>query len=466
MPYSRSIPGKAGSSRKQSVMTMAETASFIRVDSVIEAGRLHIQPADQESGFQILDTKTGDVLGTVHHTPNATHEVELFFGKGGFMATVSSPKGLRYFALPGSSVQVGDVSVVLEGDVLTANPQKKAAMAAAIKPQQHTPQATILGAGLATRFERISGNSTEYSKPGVPLVGSQTVIECIANHLARHHFSRIIVNTYFKPESVKTSLTRSAAEEVLYIDEAEPSGTAGGLRKMLLDPQYQSLLDTNRALLVVQGDSVTDADFSALMGAHVAQKALLTIGCQLVDEKDVDKFGIIVTDCSGTDGQSGGITGFQEKPSRELAQSRLGNTGFYIFSPQAYPLVKEIYQNRLKQAQEAAQSAGQPVPTEVPLDFATDIFPDILKQVKENPDLGKFWAQTVGGYWSDIGNPRQYVESVHDIYAGKVNVQLPQNVGQYYQNGIIYWEGTQAIAQQEEAILQGNVVVASPYKSA
>lgn len=446
---------------------MAEVATSspcrIRIGGQVDPERYHLRTREASSGdYDLVDTATGKVVGQISE-PDQTlgHEVEVFNGKGGLMVTVYAANGLRYFGLPGCRMSIGQTRVALSGEPIISNPAKKpSAMAASVQAVQvHTHQATILGAGLATRFERISGASTHCSKPGVPLAGPQTVIECIANTLAQHGLTHLIVNTYFKPDSVKNSLARSAATEVRYIDEGEPSGTAGGLRKMLLEPQYKGLLDEGKPLLVVQGDSVTDADFSSLIDAHVRQNALVTLGAQIVDEEDVDKFGIIVTDQSGEDGQSGRITGFQEKPRKEDAQSRLGNTGFYIFSPLAYPLIREIYQALLAQKQQDAQAAGQPAPHEVPFDFATDIFPAILARVQADPGLGAFWAQSVAGYWSDIGNPRQYLESLHDVYAGKVRLALPENRVDYYDAGVVYWPNAKTLARQEQAELHGNVIV-------
>lgn len=433
------------------------------LNTPIASNRLSLKPLERESHVEILDTQTGQSLGRLFRREDATHTVELFWGKGGFMGMVTSPQGGHYFALPGSSVSVGGVELSLAGQPITANSAKQSSAPKEPTPQAHCSQATILGAGLATRFERISGDSTQYSKPAVPLSGSRSVIECIANNLVAHGFRNIIVNTFFKPESLMASLSRCQEGLVAYIHEAEPSGTAGGLRKMLTDPKYQSLLDMNQPLLVVQGDSVTDADFSDLMEAHIARNALLTIGCQWVDEQDVDKFGIIVTDQSGSDGQSGQILAFQEKPRREEAQSRLANTGFYIFSPRSFPLIVEIYNDALATAQQNARQAGTTVPHEVALDFATDIFPVILRRSQTQPELGAFWAQKVDGYWSDIGNPVQYLEAIHDLYAGKVQIPLPEEASLYYRDGIVYWEGAQAMAEAEQAVLQGNVLVALPF---
>jgi NDP-sugar pyrophosphorylase family protein len=441
------------------------TSMAIVLNSLIEPERLALKPSAEKGRLDILDRKTNCVLGSLVQPENASHSVELFFGKGGFMGMVSSPKGVRYFALPGSSLCVGGTSLVLQGNAITSNPTKKRAIAPVgeIKAQPHSHQATILGAGLATRFERISGDSTHFSKPAVPLAGNRSVIECLANGLTQHGFDQIIVNTFFKPESLKASLSRCKGAKIRYIDEAEPSGTAGGLRKMLTDSHFKDLLDLNQPLLVVQGDSVTDVSFSALMEAHVANRALVTIGCQMVDEKDVDKFGIIVTDQSGPDGQSGKITGFQEKPKQEDAKSLLGNTGFYIFSPQSFPVVKAAYEQLLTGAQASARKAGQPIPDEIPIDFANDVFPAVLEWSQQRPDLGCFWSQVVDGYWSDIGNPVQYLETIHDLYEGKVNIPLPPNPQHYYRDGVLFWEGAFDLAAQESTFLSGNVVVATPF---
>ncbi len=440
--------------------------SAIVLNTPIAADRLALEPGSEANQYRIIDRQSGECLGQVSQSPDSQHAVELFWGKGGFMGLITSPLDVKYFALPGGTVQVQGTSLQLEGSPITSNATKARTTHQPVQPQQHSLQASILGAGLATRFERISGDSTDYSKPAVPVVGHRSVIECIANGLAQHGFTHLLVNTFFKPVSLKHNLSRCDAKQVQYIDESEPSGTAGGLRKMLTDPQFAGLLDESKSLLIVQGDSVTDADFSSLMEAHMAHGALVTIGCQPVAEKDVDKFGIIVTDCSGEDGQSGRIVGFQEKPKLEEAKSRLGNTGFYIFSPQSYPIIKETYAQLLQQAQAAAQAKQEPVPSEVAMDFAMDVFPAILKRTQEDASVGAFWAQTVTGYWSDIGNPSQYLETVHDIYAGKVNFPLPEALSQYYRDGVIFWEGAAAIADQEGAELKGNVVVAKPFQKA
>jgi hypothetical protein len=73
------------------------------------------------------------------------------------------------------------------------------------------------------------------------------------------------------------------------------------------------------------------------------------------------------------------------------------------------------------------------------------------------------FAQMVSGYWSDIGNPAQYFETLHDLYAGKVDCPIPEPVSRYFDNGVVFWPGAREKAQTLGAILSGNVLAALPF---
>lgn len=425
-----------------------------KVTNLVSSNSIQLEKTAKSNHYAIIDhANGGKILGLLKHPQNSLVQVELYSGKGGFTAIVTSPSGLRYFALPGAKVKVGDTVLELEGQPITTNPAKTRQKVKKTKPQTHTPQAMILGAGLATRFEPVSGENSGYAKPAVPLVGEQSVIHLIATSLANHGFHHLFINTFFKPDTLKQGLKtcpQAQSNTLNYIDEIDaPSGSAGGLRKMLQHPERYHF-DTNKALLVVQGDAVTDTNFSLLMKAHAQQKALVTIGCQyLANKNDVSKFGIIETDQSDVDGVSGRILSFMEKPQPHETSSQLANTGFYIFSPQAYPIILEVF--------EEMGEAG-----EKELDFAKHIFPRVLQKIQQQHANHPFWAQKVDGYWNDIGNPTQYLESVHDIFKRKTNHPLPENKKDFYDKGIVYWPGAKALAEQEGAKLKGNVIVVKP----
>lgn len=421
--------------------------------------------------FAILETQkdgTKKTVGSITYPLESAYRIDIFNGKGGLAGTVHSPSGLRYLALPGSCVKIQGVELQMLGDPIISDPRRPRFTPGFIRPQTATTQATILGAGLGTRIEPLAGDSGLCSKPALPLPGRQSVIQAIANLLAKHNFTDLIVNTYFRPAALKESLAHSDARSVKYFDEPEPSGTAGPLAAMLTNPKHMHLLDQTKPLLVMQGDAVTDSDLSTLMRAHMNNRALITIGCQEVDDKDVEKFGIVVTDKSGGDGHSGQITGFQEKPKLAQAKSRLGNTGFYILSPAVYPMIREIHREYVEKVQNPILRAGKKLSSDDVFDFAKHIFPAVLKRLEQNPSLGRFHAQKVGGYWSDIGNPTQYLETMHDIHDGKVNISLPEDVSKHRRDGAMFWEGphkwsdAQKLADREGAKVSGNVIVARP----
>ncbi len=393
-------------------------------------------------------------------------QVEWFRGKGGEAMVISSPSGANYFALPGSKIQLKEVSLEYEGSAL--KPLKNAqsihqdSRQMTATKQDVTRQAMILGAGLATRFEPISGDRTGFSKPAVPLYDDISVIKAIADQLVKHGISKILINTFYKPASLKAGLNSVRGAEIIYIDEPAPSGTAGALHNAINHSKRnwpeKNWLDLTQPILVVQGDAVTNADFSQLLNAHQASGASVSIGCQMVSDEDVNKFGIVTTDQSSLDSVSGRITGFMEKPSLEHAGShRLANTGFYVFSPQTFDWFQQAYKKKKE------KSADFPIL----LDFALDIFPLVLEQALNNPEI-YFLGQAVTGFWSDIGNPAQYIQTVRAVYDGCLSCQ-PKGLMEtdsleftlVDKKGVIFWPGARRLANLDNAVLSGNVVVAA-----
>ncbi len=422
-----------------------------------------------EASQQVMLRRKGvtDPLAICSREAGALARVEFYDGKGGLTAVITTETGTKYFSIPGSNLSVSGVRLTMPGEPIQVSAVPPAKKRKTVKKQTVTPHAVILGAGLATRFEPISGENTQNAKPSIPLLGDKSVIRLIAENLVRAGFSEIFINTYYKREALKSGLKGIEGVTLRYLDEDEPSGTAGGLRQIFDEPdQYVGYFSPDKPLLVVQGDAITDVDFSTLMQTHLEQNAAVTIGCMVKPDKDVSKFGIVATDQSGKDGQSGQIQMFLEKPTLEEAgPHRLANTGFYIFAPETFHLIRQVYDSKMADVSVEKNSKG-----EVILDFAMHVFPEVLKQTKsgnildaETGETKSFWAQVVEGYWSDIGNPSQYIQSVRDLYAGKADIPLPEHSECYYDaDGIIYWPGAKDRARAEQAELSGNVVVALP----
>ena len=84
------------------------------------------------------------------------------------------------------------------------------------------------------------------------------------------------------------------------------------------------------------------------------------------------------------------------------------------------------------------------------------------------------WAERLRGYWSDIGNPSEYIATVKDIRNGKLNAEAAAKVKENIdEQGVLYWPNTRANvedlrsqAQSEGSPfhLEGNIVVANTPK--
>ncbi|MDH4378290.1 MAG: nucleotidyltransferase family protein [Vampirovibrionales bacterium] len=442
------------------------------------AARVRIEPTATVDEWTIASEQLFGLvpLAKVRVPHAVTTSVSAFAGKGGFTLLLSDGETVL-IALPGASGEWQGINFSVDGATVT-DCCNTPMVDQPITPQRVTTQAMILGAGLATRFEPVSGDWTGVSKPGAPVVGSASVIRLLVEHLAQFGITDIFINTFYKPEQLKASLAGEGLPRIHYIDEAQPSGTAGALKTLLQGQaaaSVQAAFDADKPLLVLQGDAVTNADLGALLVAHQRQHAAVTLGCMLKGDEDVSKFGIVATDHA--DGRSGRIQTFLEKPSMEEAgPHRLANTGFYVFSPPSYAWVVDAA---------CKKKAGEI------LDFALDVFPQIMTNCNDSKALhtaaGGFWAQEMSGYWSDIGTPAQYRQTVNDWYtnhptdypaAGSLGEDtsgeemVDRNVDRQLQSvrllpsGVLMWPGVACKNVTEGlSMLQGPIILAPAAKA-
>jgi mannose-1-phosphate guanylyltransferase len=440
------------------VSTVNNVTGTIRLSSAFSPTGLQLD--EQPGGWVhvVSTTPPHDVLAKIRHD-RAGVLVEVFEGKGGTCLIVTDQRhkpgaGYRYFCLPGSQLALDEVSVeFLNPDAAAIPALTPSSGRLPTTPQAVTPQAMILGAGLGTRIEPLTG-WTHRSKPALPVDGQHTVIGRLAMQLKAHGMAHLVVNTYCEPASVKASLAKVAGLSLHYIDEPAPSGTAGGLRRLFESPDdYPGYIDKTRPIVVAQGDAVADVDLSQLVQAHVANQAAITIGCQTVRDEDVSRFGIMMTDQRDPDGTSGQIVGFMEKPNlAEAGPHRLGSTGFYVLHPKVYDVLLDVYRTKQQQTGEA----------EPELDFAKDLFPAVLARIAAgslHQDDGTplcMWAQKLAGYWSDIGNPAQYYQTLCDVQAGALAWHEVEPLT--CDHGCFHWVAESAVSNPQRQ-LAGAIIV-------
>lgn len=234
----------------------------------------------------------------------------------------------------------------------------------------------ILAAGRGTRL----GPLTEkLPKPLLPVANTPVMAHGIAS-LRRLGITDIGVNVCYRGEQIIEAFDDGSAHDVRlhWLFEREATGTAGGMKGM------QHLLDGDR-IVVIAGDAMLDIDLQPLFDAHVAHGAFATLAT--IPVADPSLYGVVVSEADGR------LRSFQEKPDPGTEISRQANTGIYIFEPQIFELI----------------------PPGLFCDFAQNIFPEILH-------LGlPFYAFPIQGYWTDIGNPGDYLQANLDYLTGCIH---------------------------------------------
>ena len=425
-----------------SVATLLERAQVVQAKGAPQ--ELSLQASD--SGYQIV-TQSGEVIGALAGSVPAGFELTVYAGKGGnsLVLKEQQPQAgqppLLYFVLPGGQVEQDGFKAQLHA--IETEPVPVGPPAPPVEQVQTvTEQAMILGAGIGTRILPLTEEYVGIAKPALPLDGDNTVIGRIVLQLAKHGIKRLYVNTFYLRASVQKALNDACSQTgmTLYeIPEKRATGTCGGLCQILAKPADFPDFQADQPLLIVQGDAVTDANFTQLLDAHAKNDPLLTLGGQVVRDEDVSKFGILCTERSaeGAPDPSGTIKRFLEKPKLEAAgKERFGSTGFYVLSPKVYDVLMELFTAKVDAEKNNSDFDG--LPKEV--DFANDLFPVLMERIAAGT-LPSLFAQKVDGFWCDIGNPMQYYQTMELIYDGKVPFELPSDTSAYAAEGSFFWGG-------------------------
>jgi len=235
----------------------------------------------------------------------------------------------------------------------------------------------MLAAGRGTRL----GPLTEtLPKPLLPVANTPVMVHGITS-LRRLGITEICANICYRGEQIVQVFEDGSAWGVHlhWLFEQEASGTAGGMKGM------QPRLDGNR-VVVIAGDTLLDIDLAPLYAAHCARGAFATLATVPVQDPSI--YGVVVTDADGR------IRRFQEKPAPGTEISRQANTGIYIFEPRIFDMI----------------------PAGAFCDFALHVFPEIMRRGLP------FYAIPLAGYWTDIGNPGDYLQANLDFLAGRIRI--------------------------------------------
>jgi mannose-1-phosphate guanylyltransferase len=241
-------------------------------------------------------------------------------------------------------------------------------------------RAIVLVGGEGTRLRPLTLRTLKQLVP----VLNRPLLEHLLLHLRSHGVTQVTLAMTRHSERVQTHFGDGAAlgMQLDYVYEETPLGSGGAIAC--------AAAGWDEPFLVCNGDLLTSLDVTAMVAAHRARGAELSIALHEVE--DPSPFGVVVIDGDAR------VTRFVEKPPRESAPSRLINAGTWLFEPS---LLAEMDGSRFNRVED-------------------ELFPTLASAGR-----AMFGFQH-DGFWLDVGNPAAYLQANLEMVAGALPARLPQ----------------------------------------
>lgn len=232
-------------------------------------------------------------------------------------------------------------------------------------------KAIILVGGEGTRLRPLTLNRLKSTVP----MANRPFLEYQFALLKRHGVREIALSICHRPAEVHRVFGdgRRFGLTLRYAVERAPLGTAGAIKNA------EPLVAGREPVAVLNGDELSDWDFTRMAATHRRHQALITIGLTWV--ADPSAYGLVQFN------RQGRITRFVEKPSLDEGGSHWVNSGLYIFSPEALAFIRR----------------GKPSSAE------RELFPQLLTGGQ------RLWAYPSRKYWKDIGTAAKYLQAHCDL---------------------------------------------------
>ena len=224
-------------------------------------------------------------------------------------------------------------------------------------------RAVILAGGKGTRLRPYT---VVLPKPLMP-IGEFPILEVIIRQLVQHGFDHVTLAVNHQAEIIR-AFFQDGTKWGIRIDyslEDKPLSTMAPLRL---------IKDLPENFLVMNGDVLTDLNFSDLYEEHVIRNNIFTIS-SYVREQHID-YGVLEKDAEGF------LSGFREKPK----SSYLVSMGVYMVSRRIIEFIPE------------GKSYG-----------FDNLMLDLIA-AKQPATVREF-----GGYWLDIGRPDDYMQAIEEF---------------------------------------------------
>lgn len=179
-----------------------------------------------------------------------------------------------------------------------------------LAPSPRPNWVVVMAGGQGRRLRPLTD---EIPKPMLP-IGGQPLLEVIIRRLVDHGFRRIFLSLHYRSEQIESYFRDGTPFNcrIEYLREDQPLDTGGALALLPERP--------TAPLLVINGDVVTDVNFSALLDYHVQHAGAATL-CVREYAHEIP-YGVVR--CEGEV-----VQGLEEKPVQRV----LINAGIYVVDP-------------------------------------------------------------------------------------------------------------------------------------
>jgi glucose-1-phosphate adenylyltransferase len=264
----------------------------------------------------------------------------------------------------------------------------------------------ILAGGIGARLNPLTA---ERAKPAVPFGGRYRIIDFTLSNCLHSGLRRILVLTQYKSHSLQKHLRDGWSvfnpELGEYVMPVPPQMRTGdSWYTGTADALYQNLYLLSRSgadyVLILSGDHIYRMDYAAMLRAHHATQAEVTVACLTVGLDEARSFGVMAVDADDR------IVEFHEKPQHPKAipgdpAHALASMGVYVFS---LPRLVQL----LEWDHDLPDSTH---------DFGKDILPAIVAKhrVMAYRFGGPSGRVTADRYWRDVGTLDAYYEANMDL---------------------------------------------------
>ncbi len=170
--------------------------------------------------------------------------------------------------------------------------------------------AIVLCGGAGTRLRSVTGDAPK----SLATIGDRPFLDLLINQLRRHRFQRVILAVGYQRDLIRSHFdSYKPGVSLEYSIESTPLGTGGALRNAMDFVK-------SAQVLIMNGDSYTDADLSNFVAGHRESHADLSVVVVPTDGR-VD-CGLVSVDPAGR------VLGFKEKQSATGTQ--YVNAGIYM----------------------------------------------------------------------------------------------------------------------------------------